>query len=260
MRPSHGFTLVELSIVLVIIALLAGGVLVGQSLIRNSEIQSVVTEVGQYREATGDFSKKYNALPGDMPDAETYWGSDSSCPSTATNTTAKTATCNGDGDGKIDNGSTNYERFRAWQQLADAGLIAGTYTGVTGTAGSKDSVLGQNVPRSAAKSAGYTIRWLGTVSAGDANYFAGSFGHVITFGTVTVGANQGTIYPAITAEDAASLDQKMDDGLPAYGNVFTWKAGSTYAPSCATTAVESTAAYATSTTGQVCSLSFSFGF
>lgn len=41
------FTLVELSIVLVILGLLVGGVLSGQSLIRASELRSVATEKKQ---------------------------------------------------------------------------------------------------------------------------------------------------------------------------------------------------------------------
>lgn len=44
----HGFSLVELSIVLVILGLLVGGVLTGQSLIRAAELRSVSTEFQKY--------------------------------------------------------------------------------------------------------------------------------------------------------------------------------------------------------------------
>ena len=71
---SSAFTLVELSIVLVIIGLLVGGVLSGKSLIRASELRAVASEFSYYKIAIGNFKDKYSALPGDMRNAVTYWG------------------------------------------------------------------------------------------------------------------------------------------------------------------------------------------
>ena len=59
-----GFTLVELSIVLVIIGLLIGGILVGQSMISTSKIQSFVRQIQQMDVAVSDFKNKYGQLPG----------------------------------------------------------------------------------------------------------------------------------------------------------------------------------------------------
>ena len=60
-----GFTLVELSIVLVIIGLLIGGILVAQSMIGTAKIQSTVRQLQQYDTAVVNFETKYNQLPGD---------------------------------------------------------------------------------------------------------------------------------------------------------------------------------------------------
>ena len=60
-----GFTLVELSIVLVIIGLLVGGILVGQSLIESAKLSSFVASIGKHDAAIGAFEAKYRGLPGD---------------------------------------------------------------------------------------------------------------------------------------------------------------------------------------------------
>src|SRR5688572_15750081 len=62
---NKGFTLVELSIVLVIIGLLIGGILAAQSMISTTKIQSFVRQIGQFDAAAGSFQARYNALPGD---------------------------------------------------------------------------------------------------------------------------------------------------------------------------------------------------
>lgn len=60
-----GFTLVELSIVLVIIGLLIGGILVGQSLVNATKMQSFIRQLAQYDVAVGNFKTKYKSIPGD---------------------------------------------------------------------------------------------------------------------------------------------------------------------------------------------------
>ena len=65
-RTEAGFTLIELSIVLVIIGLIVGGVLVGQDLIRAAEIRATITQVEKFNTAVNTFRDKYGAIPGDM--------------------------------------------------------------------------------------------------------------------------------------------------------------------------------------------------
>ena len=62
MRCTRGFSLVELSIVLVILGLLVGGVLGGQALIRSSEIRSLIVDKDKYITAVQTFKNKYNGL------------------------------------------------------------------------------------------------------------------------------------------------------------------------------------------------------
>src|SRR4051812_21206607 len=90
----HGFTLIELSIVLVIIGLIVGGVLVGQDLIKAAQIRSTVGQIEKYNSAVNTFRTKYNGMPGDLQGAANY-----GLAATAANV-ATTGT--GDGNGLIE--------------------------------------------------------------------------------------------------------------------------------------------------------------
>src|ERR1017187_10122680 len=63
-----GFTLVELSIVLVIIGLIIGGVLVGRDLISAAEVRAQISQIEKYQTAVNTFRDKYGYLPGDIPE------------------------------------------------------------------------------------------------------------------------------------------------------------------------------------------------
>jgi len=60
-----GFTLVELSIVLVIVGLLIGGVLKGKEMIESTKIKKVKTDIDSIVAATYAYQDKKGYLPGD---------------------------------------------------------------------------------------------------------------------------------------------------------------------------------------------------
>ena len=237
-RMPQGFTLVEMSIVLVVIGLIAAGVLVGRDLIRHAEL---VKLHGQYTEivtAIQTFKTKYNCLPGDCPNATDFFGSlgnlcpnmnnpsyTHTSPAVFSSATPGSATCNGDGDGRIDAGSTLYEMLTLWQQLATTGLIGGSYTG--GAFHGSLVAPGYNCPLMAASSSrcwvvfdGDNSSWLASFpSPPPVTIVPVHLGTVLTpSGQLLGGSLQltGTFTPA----EAMSYDAKYDDGSPVSGNIL----------------------------------------
>ncbi len=69
-----GFTLIEISIVLIIIGLLLGGVLKGQTMVKNSKIKRIAADGQAFVAATNAYLDSYWALPGDDPNTVARWG------------------------------------------------------------------------------------------------------------------------------------------------------------------------------------------
>lgn len=117
MKRQIGFTLIEISIVLVIIGLLLGGVLKGQELIENAKIKRMNNDFSGVASATYSYLDRYSAIPGDDPNANGRWDSGG--------TTVKS----GDGKGSLDGAwnatTTASETASFWDHLRRSNLIVG---------------------------------------------------------------------------------------------------------------------------------------
>ncbi len=118
-----GFTLIELSIVLVIIGLIIGGVLMGRDLMNAAKTRSAAAQLQQFQSIFNTFKLKYNCEAGDCPNASTFFGDymvGTSC------TSMTNGSGNGNGNGKIDDGgSSNWycEGYNAVMSLKLANLM-----------------------------------------------------------------------------------------------------------------------------------------
>ena len=63
-KNNKGFSLIELSIVLIILGLLVAGVTGGASLIKSAQLRSVVTEFTNYRTAYNSYYAQFGRVPG----------------------------------------------------------------------------------------------------------------------------------------------------------------------------------------------------
>lgn len=222
---NFGFSLLELSIVLVIIGLLAGGLMVGQDLIRQSELRAVMNEHQSYLTALNSFRVKYNAVPGDMRNATQYWGRQSNTPDCLTNSSAAVTvngTCDGNANGVVNDGTAanlSGERKQFWRHLALAGLVSGNFTGLSGPLGWDHAVINVNVPGSAITAGGWTAVGYAAPFPGNGNMYALDYGpSVFIYGAE--GSGTETDNPIFRPQEAAQIDTKMDDGKPATGRVI----------------------------------------
>jgi prepilin-type N-terminal cleavage/methylation domain-containing protein len=201
LKKENGFSLVELSVVLVIIGVIIGGTLKGVELIKASELKSIVAEVDKYKSAVGQFKLTYGGLPGDLKDAASYWAS----------------SINGNSNGKID-AETSDEPFHAIEQLALSKYIDGTYTGLWGSGFVLNvaGITGGNVPVSKSGRDNASI-YIKCCSTTDYSRTLNSNNHISIFSVLA--SNITKRAGILTPTEAFSIDSKIDDGIPDYGLV-----------------------------------------
>ena len=261
----HAFSLVELSIVLVILGLLVGGILTGQSLIRAAELRSVTTEFSNYQTAVMTFRDRYMGLPGDMPNATDFWGADTNgCP----NGGGTIGSCSGDGDGMLSSyyggSSDKCEAFEFWRHLAVSGLIDGSYAPPTATNCAEHPTRGDHYPASRLSDAGWMVSSLGSITSSGTwpgtAYYTANYGNTLTLGSGT-GVNHQMLRPtSISSEEAWNIDIKIDDGQPDEGSVLVIRDTVGYGNSCTNDDTPGTAEYDIGNGSTACALLFKDAF
>lgn len=241
-RQNSGFTLIELSIVLVIIGLIIGGVMVGRDLISAATIRSQISQIQNLQTQINTFRGKYGCLPGDCSTATQFFGTVDSAGHTI---------ANGDGDEIIHStvgGGGPYDESNClspnepgevtqlFLHLNDAGL--GNYGSLDGAS----ATVGHGFPYSAyGNGTGVYITCLsystdptyipaflstgnimiigngGPISYGRIGYSIGIYG--LKWYGVYGNTGFSPVYPiGLPIYVLQNIDAKIDDGLPNSGS------------------------------------------
>ncbi len=222
-QKTKGFTLVELSIVLVIISLIVGGVIGvigGKSLIHSARIGQQVAQLHEFRVAYNNFQLQYDAMPGDFREATSFWPSG--------------GTANGDGNnllegynGRLSVGEATFtnEFPLFFEHLSLAVLLADHYDG--------SSDFGVGFPRLIYDDGA------GMIAGMSGPYEAGSCAALVVKLYLQIGspenmpalnnADNGSIF---TSRDAKLIDKKLDDGIALTGHYCSWNGFGAATGSC----------------------------
>lgn len=195
----RGFTMIELAIVLAVIAVIIAALISARTIISASELQSVVANVNEFKIAISAFERKYNAFPGDLRNAKSYWP-DPDCVSDGF------SSCNGNNNGFID---INGEHFRAWNHLSLGGFLPALYTG---TQDGTKATIDVNMPPSSVPNGGFQLL--------SNNIYGLSLRNYIQFSSEENNDMDG---PILSPQQARTIDEKIDDAFAATGKVLTTK-------------------------------------
>ena len=211
--PGHkGFTLVELSMVLVVISLLIGGILVGQDLIRAATIRSEVSTMEKIQSAINTFRGKYNCVPGDCVNAVDFGLGP-----------------NGNGDGVVqlyDVPSSSAESMYFWTHLSAGNLIPGRFAGTlndargftfstidgpTSKINTQDMLLLADIAD--------ILHYIITTPIYGNPLTSSYYNHALVW--IQMVPNTGSTFAQINVREAFGVDSKIDDGIADTGRFLT---------------------------------------
>lgn len=221
-----GFTLIEISIVLVVIGLVIGGILLGQELISAAEIRATISQIQKYQTSMYTFRTKYRAMPGDIMASQaisygffTRSGGDG----------------DGDGNGMIEGLGGNEgpdlllggETVYFWTDLTSAQMINESFTDNTGIV-IDTAVVGTNFSR-----------WLPRAKTGNGHFLAyttplqapylGQLGFAFQLARfhASLATSMNIMDGALSPTQSLTIESKMDDGKPFSGKVLAMYPGMT---------------------------------
>lgn len=189
--PQQGFTLIELSIALVVIGLIIGSVLVGVNILNSARVTNAVNVLQSVQSAVSTYNQNYGALPGDDKQAQDRFSSKGIANSGGGNGSIGTSS-SFEGTAAAASGDTGYESVLVWADLRAAGLVKG------------DVVQGSGETQ--------------TIAPPPSNPFGGIVGIQSTAFAGELGGNVVCLN-RVPGAQARVIDQRLDDGNATKGNV-----------------------------------------
>ncbi|MBT4878201.1 MAG: prepilin-type N-terminal cleavage/methylation domain-containing protein [Alphaproteobacteria bacterium] len=210
-----GFSLVELSIVLIIIGMLIAGVSSGSKLIGQAKLRAVISDYNTYKNAYNTFYLTYDVLPGDMSatGALAFFGVTNKS-STCTSSTISYASEDNILLSMVDSPMSFWH-----MKLAD--LIGGNYDGEYLTAEEVGVTVGTSGYNS---NAGFSFFTLG-LDCNQWGYsnnevYEMSYKNVLALGKIQTANFHVADNSVLKPVDAYNIDNKLDDGLPNSGIIL----------------------------------------
>lgn len=202
-----GFTLIELSIVMVVIGLVVGGIMAGKMLIQQAETRAAASQLQQLETSYRTFQTKYGCIIGDCPNATDLFGMNYTVVAAGCPPSGGAGNGNGNGDGFIDQSS---------------GSMAGTWT-CEPVQAAKSLQLSNLLPTSFKTPCASSNTYFKGINDSCAVFFKDDLYATIPASKTNAvtwlkysSASQANA-PALSPIEALSIDAKIDDGIPNKG-------------------------------------------
>ena len=273
-----GFTLIELSIVLVIIGLIVGGILVGRDMIEAAQIRATIAQYQQFVTAVNTFRLKYGGLPGDITSTQAAAFGFQPARMDFVNQPCGSGSAITHGDGFLEACDRNFDAFSFsqieyeyglfWRDLSSVQLIGNQFTiavdGYNGAGHQPNELLpvaklGDNNYWIA-----YGVQVPGAAAYGGNGYPVGNYFQLT--GVTGLSGDTAEMSNGLSPLHAFALDNKIDDGAPFGGIVrVSPSAGNIIFPSypnssCAPSSTDKAYRLAQTPNMPTCTLSFRSGF
>ena len=227
-KNNSAFTLVELSIVLIIVGLIVGGVLAGQSLIRSARIQDSISQIKSFETSLGAFVLRYGMLPGDFAfnqaAANGFLARNGGLGCGDNNRRVSSLfVSEDDNDNAADFGE--YGNCQAdesnyfWLDMRDSGLMP------KGLAAGANNPLTNETPQQLLQKLKHTNSFIFAAHGDMDSVPQGRFGYYFVSYQESSGLfNQWSIsaqIPGLNVDISSRIDAKIDDGNPISGRIYT---------------------------------------
>lgn len=190
-----GFSLIELSIVLIIIGLLVAGITGGSSLIKSAELRAVMSDIRNYQTAVNAYYTSRGELPGTDGSSEMAFGD--SCKAWA-------AMVN---EGIVDTYLSSF---------GDKDTTTNKYSCSTITSVSSDNSINSKM-KGGFYALGYNNQMLANVI-----FLVGKDQTAAGMTDATTGSAVTLGKAVVSRKDAKFLDDKMDNGISSSGKIFAF--------------------------------------
>ena len=216
-RKNKGFTLVELSIVLIIIGILVAGIISGREIIRQAEYRSVISDYERFVTAFNTFVGLYSRVPGDINATEA-----------AEIFAVDTVNKGGNDDGRVTLtvAADGYDEVDAvWEHLSKSNVLPGEFLGETPGGDDIPTIVNGLAPVNRVQGGLYLL--FNNISGSPDSEFEKGYpnglrtgsGFIFLIGSL-VGNTFGSAENAVIDIVGASyIDTKLDDNNPSKGRV-----------------------------------------